>query len=164
MKIKNQISSIKNATASGFTLIEMLVTIAIIAIVSGVVIVGINPAKRIQDAQDSKARQDVRSTASAVEACLSYADIVSGKTNTPRGCSYTSGGVYSIALTSPASCTPSDTQICGAPFARAVPTVAISSDGTYVCVSEPGGGTPAATWYYSSATGKVDSTKPAGCP
>ena len=147
-------------TTRGFTLIEMLVTIAIIAIVSGVIIVGISPQKRIQDAQDSRARQDVRSVASAVEACLSYTDATSGQTNTVPACA--SG--TNLASTSVSPCTPSATVICGAPFARTIPspvTISNSVSPTLVCVSETGA--PGVIWYYSTATGKVDSVKPAGC-
>lgn len=155
--MKNSSTSL---TTKGFTLIEMLVTIAIIAIVSGVIIVGISPQKRIQDAQDSRARQDVRSVASAVEACLSYTDATSGQTNTVAACASSAN----LASTSISPCTPSATVVCGAPFARTIPspvTVANSVSPAYVCVYEIGA--PGATWYYSTATGKVDSVKPTGC-
>lgn len=146
MKKLFNLSRVTCNLSSGFTLIEMLVTIAIIAIVSGVIIVGINPAKRIQDAQDSRARQDVRSMASAIEACLSYADPVSGATNLPSACQGPETTCGVLATTTP----------LGGPFARAVPTALICSiTGTeataIICAQELG----FSTWKYSTATGQV---------
>jgi len=54
----------------GFTLIELLVVIALIGILMAIVVVGINPAARIDDAEDSRAQANVRSVASGMEACI----------------------------------------------------------------------------------------------
>lgn len=152
--------------SGGFTLIEMLVTIAIIAIVSGVVIVGINPAKRIQDAQDSRARQDVRSVASAVEACLSWVDPTSGVTNQAAACGASSGGVNtSLSAAPPAPCVPSASQVCGGSFARVVPSAVKFSAvvGATVRICELG--SPGAIWEYSTTTGQVaEAAGGATCP
>lgn len=152
MKKKLSTLNFQLSTSRGFTLIEMLVTIAIIAIVSGVIIVGISPAKRIQDAQDSRARQDVRSVASAIEACLSYADPVSGATNLPSVCEGGAPPCANLATATPA----------GGPFARTIPSaVTCSITGTgataIICAQETGFG----TWKYSTATGQVVS---GSCP
>ena len=150
----------------GFTLIEMLVVIAIIAIVSGVVIVGINPAKRIADAQDSKARQDVRSVASAIEACLSWADpspaAGNASTNFVQACGLAGGG--QLTVTPAAGCVPTAAVACGGPFARAVPTaVTISNNGTYACANEQGA--TGSYWKYSTSTGSVSGPNAAAaCP
>ena len=50
----------------GFTLIEILLTIAIIAVLSGIVIVAINPFKQLQDARNTQRRADVTTVLNAV--------------------------------------------------------------------------------------------------
>ena len=72
--------------SKGFTLVELLVVIAIIAILVLIVIVAINPAERINDARDKAAESDVRSTASAMEACLAWVDPITNVQNTVANC------------------------------------------------------------------------------
>lgn len=70
----------------GFSLIEMVVTIAVIAIVTSAIVISLAPAQRLSDARESKAKHDVRALASAVEECLSYTDSDSGVSNTAGFC------------------------------------------------------------------------------
>ncbi|MDD5043374.1 MAG: prepilin-type N-terminal cleavage/methylation domain-containing protein [Patescibacteria group bacterium] len=52
---------------AGFTLIELLVVIAIIVILFAVILVAVDPAKRIGQAQDAVRRQDVRDISEAIQ-------------------------------------------------------------------------------------------------
>lgn len=56
-----------NKKQKGFTLIEILLTIGILAVLATVVIVALDPAKRFADARDSRRLSDVQSILSAVQ-------------------------------------------------------------------------------------------------
>jgi prepilin-type N-terminal cleavage/methylation domain-containing protein len=59
--------SIKKDRKSAFTLVEILVVIAILAILAVVTFVIINPVQRINQANDTTAREDVRNLISAIQ-------------------------------------------------------------------------------------------------
>lgn len=76
----------------GFTLIEVLLVIAILAILAAVVIVALNPAKQFGEAQNAQRRSDVRSILDAVHqytidnyGSLPSEEIPSGTTCTDDG-------------------------------------------------------------------------------
>lgn len=49
----------------GFTLLELLLVIAIIAILAGLIIFNLNPAQRLRDSNDARVRSDISAIASA---------------------------------------------------------------------------------------------------
>ena len=59
----------------GFTLIEMLVVIAIIAILAGAVILAINPAATMQKSRDATRLNDMDALRSAINAALAEGEI-----------------------------------------------------------------------------------------
>jgi prepilin-type N-terminal cleavage/methylation domain-containing protein len=58
----------KTARKNAFTLIELLVVIAIIGVLAAVVLVAINPAKRMAQARDSGRKSDIGQIATGLQA------------------------------------------------------------------------------------------------
>lgn len=56
------------ARKRGFTLIELLVVIAIVGVLAAVVLIAINPAKRLAQARDSGRKSDIGQIATAAQA------------------------------------------------------------------------------------------------
>jgi prepilin-type N-terminal cleavage/methylation domain-containing protein len=70
----------------GFTLVELLVVIAIIGIIVVAVVVALNPAKRISDAQDAALRAQVSSIGFGMNLCMSHVIVATGTQNGYAGC------------------------------------------------------------------------------
>ena len=56
----------KKTKQKGFTLLEVLLVIALIAILAGIVIVAINPVKQLADGRNTQRRSDVNTILNAV--------------------------------------------------------------------------------------------------
>ncbi len=79
----------------GFTLIELLIVIAIIGILSGILLVAINPQSIIQKSRDAKRLKDVEALYSAISLALSDSEINLLDTSTAcgdTGCTQEDGG------------------------------------------------------------------------
>ena len=66
--------------SSGFTLIELLIALAIVTILAVAVSVALNPAKRLNDAQDARRTVDVESILTAI-----HQAIIDNKGDYPTG-------------------------------------------------------------------------------
>lgn len=82
----------------GFTLIELILVIAIIIIIAAAIFVALNPAKRLGDANDSRRWSDVNQLLSAV-----HQYIVDNKGAFPNSASWVAGNNY-ILGTDAAAC------------------------------------------------------------
>lgn len=132
----------------GFTLVELLVTIAIIGVMMGAVIVAINPAKRLADARDADGKTKVAAVASAMEACYTV------KLGSYVNCDTTANLVTDYLKLMPSGVT-------FFPMAGTPPVAACTA--TTCCISynlENGG-----YWVYESAYGKAQERSAATtCP
>lgn len=62
----------------GFTLVELLVVVAIIAVLAGVVIVAINPAALLQKSRDATRLQDIENIHKAMSLAMAESEITLG--------------------------------------------------------------------------------------
>lgn len=88
---------IKRGKQSGFTLLEVLLVVAIIAILAGIVIIAINPGKNLGDTRNSQRSADVNTVLNGV-----YQYSLDNNGSLPAGITTTS---TEICATGAASCT-----------------------------------------------------------
>ena len=84
----------------GFTLIEILIVIAILVIMATVVVVALNPTKRFQDARNSRRSSDVQSILTAI-----HQSIVDNNGTMPAGISTTEQQLGTCASGGATPCT-----------------------------------------------------------
>ena len=140
----------------GFTLIELIIVIAIIALLAAATFVAVDPAKRIGEARDAQRWSDVTAIADA------YMKYLVDNTGTPAttttngsgywvaNADYTAGGVE----TAPASCAASTTITSAA----AVDLHALVTSGYIGDIPDDPGGTDNDStdyYFYTDAQGKV---------
>ncbi len=83
-----------SARKKGFTLIELIIVIAIIAIIVSAVFVAIDPVKRLNDARDATAKQDAKNIGKAIELYLADGNSIPSTAFSPSTTAPT--GLYSI--------------------------------------------------------------------
>ncbi|MCL5004070.1 MAG: prepilin-type N-terminal cleavage/methylation domain-containing protein [Patescibacteria group bacterium] len=101
----------------GFTLIELMVVIAIVGILVVVVIITLNPAQRVGDAQKAAISAQTSALGSIYELCLNYVDTqaVPAVQNSPADCGFT-GSPNSTFINNLTTTAP------GAPFLKSPPS------------------------------------------
>lgn len=70
LKIKKLKFNVLPARQWGFTLVELLVVVALISLLAVAVIVAVNPAQRLRDTKTAAAKRDVKVVAEAIERCI----------------------------------------------------------------------------------------------
>ena len=112
-KLKN-----KQQNQKGFTLIEVLLVVAIIAILAGIVILAINPTKQLGDTRNAQRQADVNTVLNAV-----YQYSIDNQGNIPTTVTSTA---TSICATNASSCTQT------APAPDLVNLSVLSANGKYL--------------------------------
>ena len=74
---------------SGFTLIELIVVIAIIAVLAGALLIAINPQSMIQKGRDAQRLQDVDTLVDAINLALADSEILLTDTSSCGNCTST---------------------------------------------------------------------------
>lgn len=138
----------KKLTQKGFTLIELILVIAIIVIIAATIFVALNAGKRLGDANDSKRWSDVNQTLGAI-----HSFVVDNKGDLPNETSWTNNVNFVLgtaatgcntgcgALTTQVACL-NLTDVTGGDYIGAIPM-------------DPVSGTAAKTDYYIKRTGGV---------
>ncbi|HSX40870.1 MAG TPA: prepilin-type N-terminal cleavage/methylation domain-containing protein [Candidatus Saccharimonadales bacterium] len=68
LKINSPFSILHSPFQKGFTLVELLITIAVLAVISGIVIAIINPGTQLAKARDARRKNDMHQIQVALEA------------------------------------------------------------------------------------------------
>lgn len=130
---------------AGFTLIEVLLVVAIIAILAGIVILAINPGKQLADSRNSQRRSDVNTIINAL-----YQYSIDNNGNLPTSVTTTAGDVCS---TGAATCVAPDVDL-----------TVLTTNGKYLVAipKDPSTGTASLTHYQvvRDANGRVTVSAP----
>lgn len=133
------------STKKGFTLLEILLVVAAIAILAGIVIVAINPGKQLADTRNAQRRSDVTTILNAI---YQYA--------------VDNNGVLPAGIPTVATCdTPATNQMCktGGACTGLVDMTPLTTNQQYLVSmpNDPSGATTNGTGYFvaKSANGRV---------
>ncbi len=128
----------------GFTLLEILLVVAAMAILAAVIIIAINPGKQLADTRDSQRWTDIQTILDAV-----YQYAVDNDGDLP---STITGAATEICKTGAADCT------------GLIDLSVLTTDGTYLVAIpvDPGGGTTNGTNYdiHQLASGRITVSAP----
>lgn len=128
----------------GFTLIELIIVIAIIAIIVAAVFVAMDPVKRLNASRNSTRRTDVTAIAQAIQ--VYSTDTLAGGGSLAHGID-TDGNTWQQIGTAAAGCN----DVCGSvtPAAACIPLTVLVTPGNYLprIPSDPTTGTDAETRY-----------------
>jgi prepilin-type N-terminal cleavage/methylation domain-containing protein len=135
----------KPARKNAFTLIELLVVIAIVGVLAAVVLVAINPAKRMRQARDSGRKSDIGQIATSLQAYFT-----SAATGLYPGGSGAPGGLTALTATGDLKSIPK--QPNGSDYNYTVNGTS-SEAAVYAPVEDPTTGAGSYVWCWNSSSG-----------
>ncbi len=107
----------KKETKKGFTLLEILLVVAAIAILAGIVILAINPSKQLGDTKDAARRADVNTILNAV-----YQYSIDNNGSLPSGIVASSTVICKTDATATTSCADLSELTADGTYITAIPT------------------------------------------
>jgi type IV pilus assembly protein PilA len=134
----------KQTTQKGFTLLEILLVVAAIAILAGIVIIAINPTKQLADTRNAQRWSNVNSILNAV-----YQYSIDNKGLIP----------VSIATTSKNICSSASSTVCAGLGINFADLTALTNNQTYLTAipTDPSSSTATDSGYdiFKSANGRI---------
>lgn len=133
-----------SSRSRGFTLLEVLLVVALLAVLAGIVILAINPSKQLADARNGQRRADVNTILNAV---YQY--------------SIDNGGSFPASVPTSATCSTATNEICkdGGTCTGLVDLSVITDNQTYLpsLPTDPTGASTNGTGYFvaKSANGRI---------
>lgn len=128
----------------GFTLVELIIVVAMLAVLLAVVLVALNPQARIQDSNNARRRSDVNAIVNAIASSMADNDGAepTGVGGVAINATEKQLGTGTDAVTCPATAAP-----CGSAAAACINLATSLADYMGAIPTDPQGGTDAATRY-----------------